>query len=270
MSFKNFLQNGPINEGLFSNLFGNGKKKPERPQTAVGKNKDAYRTHDDIDPDDVPVFKPSFTVKKEDEEIEESRARLDRKSPGFRAKVNYTNSRSRKEIVKGTAVGTYGNEVKKTPKLKYLTKQHNDRVDKKNLGEGKDPLVNRKIKKASITSSKTGKFAKVDHYVKSNDERNITYTTKNFKKKTVKEEVSPLLKVKHLGARLDEGRARLSKDSKMNDGKNRKVRKAQKQAADTNVNLGHNFLAKVSYQRKRQKARERNSPRMTQNTGSVN
>jgi ribosomal protein S21 len=263
MSFKNFLQNGPINEGLFSNLFGNGKKKPERPQTAVGKNKEAYRTHDDIDPDDIPVFKPSFTVKKE-EEIEEG-----------------------------------------------------------------EPLTNRKIKKASVTSSKTGNFAKVDHYVKSNDERNVAYTTKNFKKTVkeegltkqmrqkgyngprvgddrhltftkkgnkndqvlvdlpgkewhamkdgvvkkvgkIKEEISPLLKIKHLGTRLDEGRARLSKDSKMNDGKNRKVRKAQKQAADTNVKLGHNFLAKVSYQRKRQKARERNSPRMTQNTGSVN
>jgi hypothetical protein len=118
-SFKQFCQQEPLEEGLVSavkKIFSPKKKNvSSRPQTAVGK-KDAYRTHDDIDPDDIPVFKPSFNVRKE-EEIQEG-----------------------------------------------------------------NPLTSRKIKKASASSSKSGKFAKVDYYTKKNDDKNIQYTSKKFRK----------------------------------------------------------------------------------------
>lgn len=67
-SFKQFCQREPLEEGLVSavkKIFSPKKNVSSRPQTMVTKKSDAYRTHDDIDPDDIPVFKSS--LRKEDE-----------------------------------------------------------------------------------------------------------------------------------------------------------------------------------------------------------
>lgn len=78
-TFKQFCQQEPLQEGIMSRVtsFFKKPKKAEKPQLVPTKKSNAYRTHDDIDPADVPVFKPSFGTKKEDELDEVSKYQKD-------------------------------------------------------------------------------------------------------------------------------------------------------------------------------------------------
>lgn len=184
MGFKQFCQEEYISEGILSRItsFLKKPKKTPRPQLIPTKTKDAYMTHDDVDPKDVPVFKPSFNVKKEEEDLDESRKRMRTKQPerpGVKlqgtGKKGQIGSENRK--IRG-AHNDAGNE-----KFNYYKNAHGYRKQappkvNEDLDEGLTNQ-NRKVERSFANDKKTGTKtpSKTRHYMLDRSKR---YASRTF------------------------------------------------------------------------------------------
>lgn len=183
-SFRQFCQQEPLQEGLLSRVtsfFKKPKKTKERPTDVETSKTRSYRTYNDIDPADVPTFKPSFSVKKE-EELEEGRSR--KKIPGERFKEYAGLNRKMRKANK-----TSSNKTSLDPKYKSYQDRHSERHNKRYEPKGKSYLLKGKLsmnEDCGVEKQANGKANQKPTKDK-NDKKEFFMKFSQFRRKEIKE-----------------------------------------------------------------------------------